>query len=721
MSTTPRANILVVDDLPENHLVLTSVLDELGQHIITASSGEEALQRILEKDFAVILLDVNMPGIDGFETAQLIRRRKRSSHTPIIFTTAYADEMHKAQGYSLGAVDYILTPIVPEILRSKVKVFVELFQMTEQIKHQAEERVLLAHAQAARAAAEETNRRSTFLAEASKILSSSLNLEVSLNGFMRLLVPALADLGVVTLLNDQGRMVRSEMAWVSAPRGATYHGSRTYAGGAVLPELHRRVIASGKPELVSELPLNAWETLVPWTDASAPVPDFPVHAALVLPLAVRSKSLGVLTLRATCERGFRPDDVALAQDLAGRAAVAIDNAMLYRDIQESDRRKSEFLAMLSHELRNPLASISNAAHILRLGGADAHLRQENGALIQRQVAQLVRLVDDLLDISRITRGKIRLQMQLVELAAVVTAAVDANRPLLEARRHALEVSLQEEPIWLEADPFRLSQILGNLLNNAAKYTEAGGRVWLTVSREGGEAVLRVRDNGMGIPPEMLSTIFEMFTQADQSLDRSQGGLGIGLTLVERLVAMHGGAVQAYSEGPGRGSEFVVRLPALPETRPADKTIVDVEGPFEEDERRRILIVEDNEDAAQSLAKLLRMLGHDVHICHDGNQALTIVEAYMPDVVLLDIGLPGLDGYQVALRMQDMLGERKPMLVALTGYGQEDDLRQAKASGFDHHFVKPLDPQALAELLAKPIQARGIRKSNFASGVRRNDE
>ena len=704
MPSRMSANILVVDDLPENHLVLTSVLDELGQHIVTAGSGEEALHRVLEKDFAVILLDVNMPGMDGFETAELIRRRKRSSHTPIIFTTAYADEMHKAQGYSLGAVDYILTPIVPEILRTKVKVFVELFQMTELIKHQAEERVLLAHEQAARAAAEETNRRSTFLAEASKILASSLNLEVSLSGLMRLLVPSLADLGVITLLSDQGRMARSELAWLGgAWGGAPYHASRTYSAGVAVPDLHRRVLLSGKPEMVPELSLRDWEALIPRAQAETPVPEFPVHAVLVLPLAVRSKPLGTLTLaQGTRERRFGPADVALAEDLAGRAAVAIDNAFLYRDIQESDRRKGEFLAMLSHELRNPLASISNAAHILRLGGADTHLRQENGALIERQVAQLRRLVDDLLDISRITRGKIRLQMQLVELAAVVSAALDANRPLLESRRHTLEVALPKEPVWLEADPFRLSQVLGNLLNNAAKYTEMGGRVWLTVLREGAEAVIRIRDNGAGIPPEMLSTIFEMFTQVDQSLDRSQGGLGIGLTLVKRLVEMHGGSIHAYSEGPGRGSEFVVRLPALPETRSGESSPEGAAAPAEEGSRRRLLIVEDNQDAARSLAKLLRMLGHEVQICHDGDAALTVLESYFPDVILLDIGLPGMDGYEVAARIQDTFGERRPMLVALTGYGQEDDLRRTKAAGFDHHFVKPLDPHALADLLAAPL-------------------
>jgi CheY-like chemotaxis protein len=359
--------------------------------------------------------------------------------------------------------------------------------------------------------------------------------------------------------------------------------------------------------------------------------------------------------------------------------------------------------MLAHELRNPLAPIRNAVQLLRFLGSDQPQLAAIRDMIDRQVNQMVRLVDDLLDISRITRGKIRLQMEPVDLGTVVLQAVETSRPLIDARKQRLIVHLPQEPMRIRADAVRVAQVLGNLLNNAAKYTEEGGQIWLTAERRAGDVVVRVRDTGMGIPREMLGTIFDLFTQVDRSLDRAQGGLGVGLTLVRRLVEMHGGKVEAHSAGPNRGSEFVVHLPALAEQEALEaannQTADNSNGP-----PRRILVVDDNADAAESMGLLLRIAGHDVRIAHDGVAGLAAAQESLPDVVLLDIGLPGIDGYEVARRMRAQPGSEKVLLVALTGYGQEEDLRKSREAGFDHHLVKPVDPTSLSALLAAPKDA-----------------
>jgi PAS domain S-box-containing protein len=371
------------------------------------------------------------------------------------------------------------------------------------------------------------------------------------------------------------------------------------------------------------------------------------------------------------------------------------------ELQEADRRKDEFLAMLAHELRNPLAPLHNTLELLALQGDDPAAVAVAREVMERQVRQMVRLVDDLLDVSRITRGKIALRKAPVDLAAVVATAVDTSRPLIEARRHTLTISLPERPVRIEADAARLAQVLANLLNNAAKYTEVGGRIDLTAERADGEIVLRVGDNGTGISPEMLPRIFDLFTQAESGLDRAQGGLGIGLTLARRLVEMHGGTVEAASDGPGRGSDFVVRLPVL--TEPAAEAAA---GPAKSftgrpaaDGSRRVLVVDDNVDSAESLALLLELYGHDVRLAHDGLTALEEVWASAPDVVLLDIGLPKMDGYAVARRLREEPSLAHVRLIAMTGYGQEEDRLRAREAGFDHHLVKPVDLDSLRELLA----------------------
>jgi CheY-like chemotaxis protein len=396
-------------------------------------------------------------------------------------------------------------------------------------------------------------------------------------------------------------------------------------------------------------------------------------------------------------RRYGQQVLQLAEELADRAAVFLDNARLYQDIQEADARKNEFLAMLAHELRNPLAAIRNAVQVLGLSDMAESQRSWARAIIDRQVTQLVRLVDDLLDVARITQGKIRLQMESVDLTAVVDLAVELSSPLIKARHHQLLVSCKKDPLWIKGDSTRLAQVLANLLNNAAKYTDPGGQIWLTVERVQDHVVVRVRDNGIGIPAQMLGSIFDLFTQVDRALDRSQGGLGIGLTLVRALVEMHGGKVSATSSGPGQGSEFVVQLPLLPDqaTQQAGSGGGRAgDGPG----GRRVLVVEDNRDIAESLALLLTHSGHEVRTVHDGRSALDAAREFRPHVVLLDIGLPELDGYEVARRLRqfpELVGAR---LVALTGYGQPAERRRAMEAGFDVHLVKPVDLLALKELL-----------------------
>jgi signal transduction histidine kinase/DNA-binding response OmpR family regulator len=706
MMPDDKINILIVDDLPEKLLVLESILEELGENLVKAHSGAEALRLVLEHDFAVILLDVYMPGMSGFETAGLIRQRRKSAHTPIIFITAFADEMHTAQGYSMGAVDYILSPVVPEILRTKVKVFGDLYRMTQQARKQAEERVALAKEQAARTAAEEAMRRSTFLAEASKVLSSSLDTEATRRGLLRLVVPYLADMAGVALLTESGSEWQSEFAWFSTMDHQIHFGP--LSDSPRTRSALERVLAGGLTEVLDGL-------AVPYLGADGDVAvnsheKMMLRSAIILPLQARGHTLGALILgQGPSGRRFSSVERALAEDLAGRAAIALDNARLYRNVQEANRQKNDFLSMLSHELRNPLTPIRNAIQLLRRQGVEDAEAPSLYEMMDRQVRHLTRMVDDLLDLSRITRGKIHLQIERVAVSDLVASAIEISRPLIDSRKHELKIDLPPQPLYVRGDPMRLAQSIGNLLHNAAKYTDEAGHISVSAKRHEDMAILRVRDNGMGIPPDMLSSIFELFKQVDRSLDRSQGGLGIGLTLVHKLVGMHGGRVEAFSDGLNQGSEFVVHLPIWLEQEPSPPAstvipqVADTTG-VSPVVRRRVLIVDDNTDAAHSLALLMEVGGHQTQLCYDGQSALTEAQKFRPEVVLLDIGLPGLDGLEVARRLRAMNLSPRPMLVALTGYGQNDDLRRSKEAGFDHHLVKPTDPAALIALVTSVPQS-----------------
>jgi CheY-like chemotaxis protein len=386
-----------------------------------------------------------------------------------------------------------------------------------------------------------------------------------------------------------------------------------------------------------------------------------------------------------------------ASDITPRKEAEEALNLIAIELADADRRKNEFLAMLAHELRNPLAPISNALHIMRRTENSNVAVQSASAMMERQIGQMVRLVDDLLDVSRISRGNIALRKEHVNLAFAVQHAVEAAQPFCSLMEHELTISLPQQPVYLNADPTRLTQIIGNLLHNACKFTDKGGRIALVVEREGNEAVIRVSDSGMGIAAEQFPRIFELFAQIDTALERSRGGLGIGLSLVKRLVEMHHGTVQVRSAGVNEGSEFVVRLPlladvpeqTLPEPVPAEPAL-----------GCRILVVDDNRDAATSLAELLQLCGHETHIAYDGLEAVQMAQNFRPDAVLLDIGLPKLNGFEVAHKIRQQDWGKDVMLVALTGWGQDEDRRMSTEAGFNAHLVKPADPVALMELLAR---------------------
>jgi CheY-like chemotaxis protein len=377
-----------------------------------------------------------------------------------------------------------------------------------------------------------------------------------------------------------------------------------------------------------------------------------------------------------------------------------------QELTDADQKKNEFLAMLAHELRNPLAPMRNAVHILRASGGDGEILAQVQGIMDRQLRQMVRLVDDLLDVSRISRGKIELRLERLDVGQVIEEALETSRPIIHEEKHELTVSVLSPPMHIIGDSTRLAQVLSNLLNNSTKYTPVAGHIWLTVEQDGEQVVIRVRDNGIGIPANMLPNIFEMFTQADRSLHRALGGLGIGLTLARRLVEMHGGAITAHSDGEGKGSEFVVRLPlardeAISSTleRPDCGELVEPRRP------RRVLVVDDNKDSAESLGMLLRGLGNVVDTAYDGPKALEAARRFRPEIVLLDIGLPGMNGYDVARHMRTMPETRDVILVAQTGWGQEDDIDRSKEAGFDDHLVKPLDVTDLQRVLATLGNAR----------------
>lgn len=535
MNGSEKVNILLVDDQPGKLLTYEAILSELGENLIVANSGRVALELLLKHDVTVVLMDVSMPELDGFELAEIIHAHPRFQKVAIIFVSAvHLSDMDRLKGYQSGAVDYVPVPVVPELLRAKVRVFTELYRHKRDLER-------------------------------------------------------------------------------------------------LTAELEERV-------------------------------------------AQRTEEL---------EQSIRGQQRLTAQLL------------------HNDRRKDEFLALLGHELRNPLAPVRNAVTILRMkdGRADPQVTACVD-IIERQTTQLTRLVDDLLDVSRVTQGKISLRTARQDMEEIVQAAIEMSRPVIDARRHTIHVRVDARPTLVLGDATRLTQVISNLLNNAAKYQNEGGRIEVTISAVGDSVATRVRDYGIGVPPEMLEAIFDLFSQADRTSDRANGGLGIGLSLVRSLVELHGGQVSASSEGVGQGAEFLMVLPALHEEHVDDAPMV---APSFESipavvEGRRVLIVDDNQDAAESLATLLRLSGHDVTVVYDGLDGLRVAGELQPSIVFLDIGLPSLDGYEVCRQMRATHRDGV-QIVAMTGYGMERDKELAREAGFDAHTVKPVDIAMIHQIIA----------------------
>lgn len=537
-----------------------------------------------------------------------------------------------------------------------------------------------------------------FLADASAALAVLVDFDSTLQKVSSLAVPSFADWATVDMAEADGFLRRVSVSHIDPAKVQLAHDVHSrFPPDPAAPQGVWNILRTGRSEIVPEI---TDELLVQSTkdeELLGILRELGLRSYIGVPLTVRGKVLGVITF-INAESGHQYDetDLSVAEDLASRAAIAIENAQLYRELRQADQRKDEFLATLAHELRNPLAPIRNGLQVLRLAGSGGELGNQARSMMERQLNQMVRLVDDLLDVSRITRNKLQLRTERVSLAAVINIAVETSRPLMEQAGHTFSLTLPSAPIYLDADLTRLAQVFSNLLNNAAKYTEPGGHISLTGVLKGAEVIVEVRDNGLGIPADALLRIFELFSQVDSHKERAQGGLGIGLTLVRRLVEMHGGTIAAQSDGPGRGSQFIVQLPIAKAT-PQESTSQGNDG-LSASVKRRILVVDDNCDSAMSLGMMLNLMGNETHLEHDGLAAVEAAEKFRPDMILLDIGLPKLNGYDACRLIRQRPWSRQIVIIALTGWGQEEDRRRSQDAGFDHHLVKPLDISALQMLM-----------------------
>jgi len=531
-----------------------------------------------------------------------------------------------------------------------------------------------------------------YLAGASAALDSSLDYGATLDEVARILVPYLGDWVLVETIGESGTLETASGAHADPALGPTLTRLLALRGAPGPDALARAAIDLGRTRIAPDAYARLTAEFGGTVETESLLHSLGHRAALALPLFARGRVLGAITLVSRA-RSFEEREVALAEDLGRRSAVALDNARLYREAQDSDRRKEEFLAVLAHELRNPLMPLLTCLELMRVADAPRESLQGWRAIMERQVRTLTRLVDDLLDVSRITRGKIELKKQSIDLANVIARAVETARPLYETKGVPLAVSV-DPAIRFEADPLRLEQVLANLLHNAAKFTSDRGVVEVRGALEGGAVTVRVRDHGVGLPPDMVARVFDLFVQAGTPA----GGLGIGLTLARTLVELHGGTVHAESAGPGQGTEFVVRLPVGRPTGMADpEPAAIVEASHAS---WRTLIVDDNVDGATALAEALRRRGHQVHVAHDGASALREAESCVPDLVLLDLGLPDLDGFEVAGRLKSLAALARTRIVAVSGYGQEQYQMRSAAMGFASHLVKPIDMAQLEAVLRR---------------------
>jgi signal transduction histidine kinase/ActR/RegA family two-component response regulator/PAS domain-containing protein len=532
------------------------------------------------------------------------------------------------------------------------------------------------------------------LVHASAALAASLEVEKNLETVADLATHTVADWCCIVLFGIES---------AKPPTIAVAHRDRDRAQrvSALLERAFQEPIAAQDEMVAATVVADFGDDHRRWLESRVPgleavLGEVAPASALHVPLLTDNRVLGLITLTTSTEsmRSYGAPDRAFAEEFARRCSVAVDKARLYEQAQDAIRARDAFMAILGHELRNPLSPISTALHLMKLRDPRSAREQE---VIERQVKHLTRLVDDLLDVSRIERGKVELSKRPVQLAEIVAKAVEIASPLLEQRRHRLELNVSPTGLPLLADETRVAQVVANLLTNAARYTDEGGSITISATRDKKEITLRVRDNGIGMSPELLPRVFDLFVQGPRTAERRQGGLGLGLSLVRSLVALHGGNVEAHSDGLGKGSEFVVRLPAMAvELVTSDRQAAPECVPASH--RRRVLLVDDNEDAAELLMEVLTSHGHDVRVANDGPQALIAAPTFEPDVAILDIGLPVMDGYELAGRLIAIL-PRRPFLIALTGYGQEQDRALAREAGFDEHMVKPVDPQRLVSSIS----------------------
>jgi PAS domain S-box-containing protein len=636
-----RPLILLVDDQPARIVTYEAILAGLPVRTVRSSSGNEALQQLLKQDFAVILLDVNMPDMDGFEVARLIRGHPRLERTPIIFVTGFeVSTLDQLKGYEVGAIDYISVPIVPEILRSKVAVLVELHQRHRELQ---ELNRALKDARAeldSQYAGDMAHQRSQYEA----ILSNT------------------PDFAYVFDLNHRF----------------------TYANEGLLKMWGKtREEAIGKNCL--ELGYEPWHAAMHDREIDEiVVTKKPIRGEVPFSGAFGPRNYDYLMVPVLGADGEVAAVAGITRDITERKQME-------ESLRESDRRKDEFIAMLAHELRNPLAPIRNAGELLSRLATDERQVALAGVL-KRQTEQLSRLLDDLLEVARVTQDRIELRREIVAVQACVQMAVEAVEPMIKERGQRLSVTRQGLSIFVYADKARLTQCIANLLNNATRFTPADGDIRVNSRIEHNHAIIEVKDTGIGIADDLLPKLFDLFVQGQRSLDRSEGGLGIGLSVCKRLIEMHGGRVTGSSEGIGRGSTFAIQLPLAKEEAAAYREST----PPASDAKRRILVVDDNRDAAESLAALLEMDGHEVKAVYTAEAGLEEVDLRNPDLVLLDIGLPRISGYEVVQRIK--AAHPQMSVVALSGYGSTEDKQRAAAAGFDAHLVKPVDFDVLRKLM-----------------------
>jgi signal transduction histidine kinase/DNA-binding response OmpR family regulator len=650
VSPAAGGHVLVVDDNADMRAYLTRLLQN-DWAVRAVPDVDAALDAVAERPPDLILADVMMPGRDGLTFVRLLRDRPGMADIPIIVISARAGEEARLEGLRSGADEYLVKPFSPRELLVRVE---SQLAMARSRRERVE---LLAREREARVEAElqKQHLHDLFMQAPS-------------------LIAVLRGPRFVVELANEGAC----RAW-----GRPHDGVVGRPLLDVLPPLQGQMFGP----LLGDVYATGRAREGPETPCRFDRPDgtFEVMYFNFVYSPFRGADGQVAGI------------FVIASDVTDQVKARHQLEGLRRAAEGANRAKDEFLAMLGHELRNPLSPIVTALQLMKLRGEGADRER---TVIERQVAHLTRLVDDLLDVSRIARGKVELKVELVEMADVVVKAIEMASPLLEQRAHALELDVPRRGLAVNGDATRLAQVVSNLLTNAAKYTPAGGRISIVAARHGDAVELRLRDNGIGISPEVMAHIFDLFVQERQGLDRAHGGLGLGLTIVRNLVQLHGGTVSAESDGMGKGSEFVVRLPLAtpPRAQAADNRSAPRPGPTAA-VGRRILVVDDNDDSAAMLAEALRLRGHDVRVAHDGPAALTVSAVFRPDVAFLDIGLPVMDGYELAVRLRQQPGLEALRLLALTGYGQESDGERSRAAGFDEHLVKPLDLSQLDRLLS----------------------